>query len=100
MGIEDIRTAIEGNFWVAAHVGNPAKRVESIFALQDLGLKISRDSKLCTGSLRKDIKYVLRMVNTGACTSAIMGSYCCRHCRYTRWGYCKCAIRDALHTWE
>ena len=89
MGINDLRTAIEGRVWVIENVLNRAKSMENIFALDDLYIHISSHKHLSKTSLLKKVKKGIRWTMW---TSHCVGTSCCRHCRRTQYQDCNCFV--------
>lgn len=85
----DLRTAIEGRVWVVENVKNRAKSMETIFALDDMYLRIKKDSKIGKGPLLSEIKSAIHWIRY---KSHVVGTSCCRRCRHTQWQNCKCFV--------
>jgi hypothetical protein len=85
MGINDIRTSIEGYIWIIRNIKNRSKKIESIFLLDDLYLRITKTYPQLTAEIKDAIRGIQY-------ESAVVGTSCCRRCRYTKWQDCKCFI--------
>jgi hypothetical protein len=90
MTVADLRTAMEGMSWIIATALNRAKVAETIFALQDLRLRILRNRRY--HRLLPAVNRTLRQIQTGV---AMCGARCCPRCRYTQWGDCHCWLSGA-----
>jgi hypothetical protein len=90
MTVADLRTAIEGMSWVIDKTLNRAKVAETIFELQDLRLLILKHRRY--HRLLPTVNYALRLPQAGP---AMCGARCCRRCRYTQWGDCRCWLSGA-----